>query len=461
MTPRLNLASLANLPKDVARPDYDVNSLGIGSVHFGLGAFHRAHQAVFTDDAIARSGGNWGIAGVSLRQAVLSNALVPQDCLYTVETLDRKPVYRVVGAVRRALALPRDRHDILALLSATSTHVVTLTITEKGYCLDASGRLDLLHPDIVHDLASPLEPRTAIGWLALGLELRARSKAGPLTIISCDNLVSNGAKLERAMIDFLERTGRTDISKIAGAASFLRTMVDCIVPASNDASRARVGAALGMADAASVQREAFAQWIIENRFAGPHPDWPGVEIVDDVAAHERLKLHVLNACHSALAYIGIPKGFRFVREAIADPDLLRFVDEMVMTEIAPALVPLAVADYWSRIKSRLANPMLDHSLAQIAEDGSVKLNARIFPILIANMRAHRPFERLAAVVRAWMAFVRQPGGKDPQAARFAAWARAGADPATLLDDQAIFPDAFRTEPSLRHALSGTLSKGTP
>jgi fructuronate reductase len=438
---------LDRLPDGVRRPQYDVGRLGIGIVHLGLGAFHRAHQAVFTDDAIARSGGDWGIVGISLRHAATSDAMTMQDCLYTVEMLDRTPAYRVVGAVRRALFAAHDRGDILAYLSAPATRVITLTITEKGYCLDAGGNLDLTHPDIAHDLAAPHEPCSAIGWLALGLESRLQAGSGPVTVVSCDNLRANGTNLERAVLEFGKRTFAR-----AGDATFPNTMVDCIVPAANDVSRTRVSRALGIEDAAAVQREPFAQWVIENRFAGPRPDWAAAEIVDDVASHERLKLHVLNACHSALAYLGLPRGFRFVREAIADSELARFVDEMVATEIAPALAPLAVADYWRRVKIRLANPMIDHSLAQIAEDGSVKLNARIFPILVANVRAGRAFAKLAAVVRAWAEFVPMPGVRDPRAAELAAWAKSGAPVATLLDDPAIFPDAFRTETSLRKAL---------
>ncbi len=451
MTARLGIATLDSLPRAVKRPRYDIGALGVGIVHLGLGAFHRAHQAVFTDDAIARSGGDWGIAGVSLRHARTPDAMTQQDCLYTVETLDAKPSYRVIGAIRRALFAERDRAEILVLLAAPSTHVITLTVTEKGYCLDAEGNLDFAHPDIAHDLASPEQLHSAIGWIALALETRAT----PVTILSCDNLSGNGRKLENAVRAFKQRAGH--LHKIG--ASFPNTMVDCIVPAASDASRARVREALGLDDRAPVQREPFAQWAIENRFAGAIPDWAGVsaEIVDDVASHERLKLHVLNACHSALAYLGLLRGFRTTREAIGDPDLLRFAHDMVMSEIAPALAPLAVADYWRQVRARLSNPMLDHSLAQIAEDGSVKLNARIFPILIANARAQRPFTKLTAVVRAWMDFVHTLGVKDPQAARLIAWAKAGANPAALLDDRAIFPDPFRTELALRDALT----KDTP
>jgi len=451
MMARLGFASLGSIPRAVRRPRYDVAKLGVGIVHLGLGAFHRAHQAVFTEDAIERSGGDWGIAGVSLRHAAISDVMTQQDCLYTIEMLDDAPSYRVVGAIRRALAASRSRDQILALLSAPTTRAVTLTITEKGYCLGADGQLDFAHADIVHDLASPQSPRSAIGWLALGLRMRAQRGASPLTVLSCDNLPANGVKLGNAVRAYadraLERTHGID-------AGFPQTMVDCIVPATDDGSRRRVREVLGLEDMASVEREPFAQWVIENRFVGPLPDWAGAgaEIVDDVAGYERLKLHVLNACHSALAYLGLARGFRFVHEAIADAELSRFVDEMVMTEVAPALAPLPVADYWRGVGKRLANPMLAHRLAQIAEDGSVKLNARIVPTLVGNIRANRPVVKLAAVVRAWMDFVRAPAIKDPRAARFAAWVAAGASREALLDDPAVFPDVFRTDRVLRNAL---------
>jgi fructuronate reductase len=301
----------------------------------------------------------------------------------------------------------------------------------------------------------PDAPCSAIGWLALALAHRDKNGAGPLTILSCDNLQSNGERLAGAVREFCERTRPGLASRIAANTAFPSTLVDCIVPASDAAHRARVRDALGMEDQASVQREEFSQWVIQDHFAGPIPAWGavGAEIVPDIAGYQRLKLHVLNAAHSALAYLGLPRGHITVRQAIADPDLLMFLDAMVALEIAPALAPLDVAGYWRTVKARFANPMVDHRLAQIAEDGSLKLPQRLFPLLETNIRANRDIARMAAVIRAWlqlMATASPP--RDPANAWAADWAKAGADPAKALDNEALFPVPFRTNAGLRNAI---------
>jgi fructuronate reductase len=436
---RLSLATLDRAAAGVARPDFDVRTLKCGIVHLGLGAFHRAHQALYTDQAIAAVAGDWGIVGVSMRKPEGADALVPQDGLYTVEVLDAAPSYRIIGAVREALTLPREPERVLATLAQPATHVVSLTVTEKGYCLDGAGLLDLGHPDIVHDLARPHAPRSAIGVLAASLARRAATGAPPVTVISCDNLADNGARLAAAVEAFAARAHPQLVPRLGAVAAFPQTMVDSIVPATDAASRARVEAALGLADEGSVQREAFAQWVIEDRFAGPRPAWDrvGVEIVRDVAPYRRLKLHVLNAAHSALAYLGLPRGRTYVREAIADPELAAFLDALMATEVGPALPGLPVADYWIGVRRRFINPAVDHRLDQIAQDGAQKLAQRVFPLMVANARAGLPVKRLGEVVRAWMDWTASAQGRRPD-----------------LDDTALFPPEVRAEPGLRAAILG-------
>lgn len=447
---RLTQAALAGLPSSVRRPSFDPATLRCGIVHLGIGAFHRAHQAVFTEDAIDAKG-DWGIVGASLQRPDVPDALTAQDCLYTVESLGSAARYRVMGVLRQALFAPRDRSQLMAALTAATTHVVTLTLSEKGYCLDADGALDLAHPDIVADLAAPDAPRSAIGWLAQALAARRATGAGPLTILSCDNLGSNGEKLANAVAAFAERA-YPGLS-IADNA-FPLTLVDCIVPASDAAHRGRVATALAVEDAASVQREDFAQWVIQDRFAGPIPAWGavGAEIVPDIAGYQRLKLHVLNTAHSALAYLGLPRGHQYVRQAIADPELRNFLDAMMAEEVAPALAPLDAAGYWKTVKARFDNPMIDHRLAQIAEDGSLKLPQRLFPMLVDNAARGRTLTRMAAIPRAWLTLMATEPSRDPANAWLADWARSGADKATALDNPALFPDAFRQDIRLRAAI---------
>lgn len=451
---RLTAAALTRLPANVARPSFDPAALKCGIVHLGIGAFHRAHQAIFTEDAMDAAGGDWGIIGASLQRPDVPDTLAQQDGLYTVETLGLQARYRVMGGLRAALFAPRDRAKLLSALAAPTTHAVTLTLSEKGYCLDAGGKLDLSHPDIAADLASPQTPRSAIGWLALALAERHKQGAGPLTILSCDNLGSNGEKLASAVTAFADRTHPGLIAWMSRNTAFPLTLVDCIVPASDAAHRGRVAAALGMEDLASVQREEFAQWVIQDRFAGPLPAWGqvGAEIVPDIAQYQRLKLHVLNTAHSALAYLGLPRGHAYVREAIADPQLLAFLEELMAREIAPALAPLDVAPYWRTVKARFENPMIDHRLAQIAEDGSLKLPQRLFPLTEANVRMGQPIGRMADVVRAWLDLMATKPSRDPANAWLADWAKAGADKAAALDNAALFPAIFRSDARLRSAI---------
>lgn len=436
---RLSLATLERVPAAVAKPDYDVRALRCGIVHLGLGAFHRAHQAPYTDRALAKAGGDWGVVGISMRKPDVAAALVPQGGLYTVETLDAETDYRIVGAVRRALTLPLETERVLAALASADTHIVTLTVTEKGYCLDAAGALDFTDLDIAHDLNVPEVPRSAIGVLAAALARRVAEGSGGLTVISCDNLSDNGARLAAAVHAFAERAWPRLAPQLASAAAFPQTMVDCIVPASDAVSRARVDAVLGLEDAGSVQREAFSQWVIEDRFAGPRPAWDrvGVEIVADVAPYRQLKLHGLNAAHSALAYLGLLAGRRLVREAIADPALAAFVEAMLLEEVAPALPDLPVADYWGKVRKRFANPAIDHRLDQIALDGPQKLAQRIFPLMLANARAGLPVTRLGRVVGAWVDWTAQASGKRPD-----------------LSDPALFPPELRALPTVKAAILG-------
>ena len=205
MTERLSTLTLNRAAASVRRPGYDFKRLRTGVVHLGVGAFHRAHQAVFTEDAILAAGGDWGVIGVALQRPNIPEALGLQDCLYTVEMLSEEPTYRVVGVIRGALAARVQPEQVLAALAAPETHVISLTVTEKGYCLGADGGLDEAHPDIVHDLAEPDHPRSAIGWLVRGFAERCNRASGPVTVISCDNLASNGRKLDAAVLMFAIR----------------------------------------------------------------------------------------------------------------------------------------------------------------------------------------------------------------------------------------------------------------
>jgi fructuronate reductase len=423
---RLSLATLGRAA-NARRPAYDVARLGVGMAHLGVGAFHRAHQAVFTEDAIEAVGGEWGIVGLSLRRPDAAAALGPQDGLYTVELRAPEPDRRIVGALRRVITAPADPDAALAALADPAVRVITLTITEPGYA------------PLPEDLAWPQRRHSAVAWLVAALARRREAGSGPVSVISCDNLRENGRRLEAAVLGLAERTDAELAAWIAGETAFPNTMVDAITPASDTGLAARVRRATGLEDRAAVQREPFAEWIIEDRFAGPRPAWErvGARLVADVAPFEALKLHVLNAAHSALACLGPPRGHALVREAIADPELAAFLDAMIAREVTPALAPASspdqVASYWRTTRERFAQPAIDHRLDQIARDGAAKLRERIHPLIIAGVRAGRPVGRLATVVRAWLAAEH----RDLEAA---------------LDDPALFSEPFRAESALRGAL---------
>jgi fructuronate reductase len=407
----LNAATLSELPRDVERPRYGLDQVGIGIVHLGPGAFHRAHQAWYFDDALARDP-RWGISAVSLKSASVRDALEPQDGLYTVAVLDESIRYRVIGSLRERLVAAADRERVFARLAAPSTRIVSLTITEKGYSLGADGTLDFNHPDLANDLATPSQPASAIGYLVEGLRRRRAAGLAPFTTISCDNLSDNGGKLGRA-VAALAQARDPDLARwIESEAAFPRTMVDSIVPATDPALKHRVALALGCVDRWPVQREAFAQWVVEDRFCNDVPDWAalGVTISGDVGAFERAKLRLLNGAHSTLAYLGLLAGHTTVAGAMRDEPLAVFVEQMMREDIQPAVAPPSgfdVNSYIDAVLKRFRNPAMQHALAQIAWDGSQKLPFRILSTIRDALAAQRPLDRLCRPVAAWFHFVRR------------------------------------------------------
>jgi len=408
---RLGKHALAHLPAKIERPRYALDAVSIGVVHFGPGAFHRAHQAWYFDDILVRDP-RWAVCAVSLKSAGLRDALAAQDGLYNVAVLDATTRYRVIGALHECLVATQDRERVFARLSAPATTVVTLTITEKGYCLRADGTLDFSHPDIAADLATPQSPTSAIGHLVEGLRRRRDARVTPFTTISCDNLADNGGKLGAAVIA-LAHARDADLARwIEAEAAFPRTMVDSIVPATDEILKQRVAEALGVVDAWPVQREAFSQWVIEDRFCNAVPDFAstGVIVTDDVGAYERAKLRLLNGAHSTLAYLGSLAGYITVADAMRDARLGAFVERLMREDIRPNVTAPAGFDidaYIGKVLERFRNPAIRHLLAQIAWDGSQKLPFRILGTLRDALGAQRPIGNLCTPIAAWLHFVRR------------------------------------------------------
>ena len=411
---RLSTATLDRLGPEVGRPGYDRAAQQVGIVHFGIGAFHRAHQAWYTDAAMNAGDRDWMITGVSLRSAEVAGQMVPQDGLFTlIERSATAPRARLIGAVRMVLVASEDPAAVIAALAAPQTHIASFTVTEKGYARSADGSLD------------PLASGAGSFYPLLTAGLRCRKDAGlpGLTLLSCDNLADNGAQLGRLMRAYLGAHDPDLLEWFAGHCTCPATMVDRIVPATTAADRAEAQGLLGgLKDAACVVTEPFSQWVIEDRFAGPRPRWEtvGAELVADVRPYETAKLRMLNGAHSLLAYAGLRRGHTYIHEAIAAAELCELVEHLMLREAAPTLIPAPGQDlvaYASALSDRFANPALDHRLSQIAIDGSQKLPQRWLATLAERQALGATCPAILTGLAAWVHHLRGANGvvDDPRA----------------------------------------------
>jgi fructuronate reductase len=462
---RLDLSSVDRLPPGIARPAYPVRDVEVGIVHLGIGAFHRAHQAVYTDDALALAGGRWGICGVSLRSAGVRDRMAPQDGLYTSISKSPDGLHRrVVGSIREVLFYGEQRDAVMRRLAAAETRIVSLTVTEKGYCHEpATGRLDTQHPDIAHDVASLDAPRSVVGLLVAAFAERRRTHGTPLSVVCCDNLTQNGGLVCGLVVSIANLIDPSLADWISREIAFPSTMVDRIVPATTARDIDENDEALGVRDEAPVVHEPFSQWVIEDRFAAGRPAWDtsGALFVHEVDAYEAMKLRLLNGSHSAFAYLGFLAGYEFIYDVAAQPDFVAYMRRLTAEEVTPALVPppgIDVAAYREALVQRFANPALPHRTQQIAMDGSQKLPQRILATVRDNLAAGRAIELLALAVAGWMRYVygedergRHIDVSDPLAAQFAAIARSHrGDPIafaqSLFAIHAIFDEDLHNEP---------------
>ena len=462
--PRLCDALLPDLPAGFARPAYDRRHLIPRIAHIGVGAFHRCHQAEYTDD-LAALGGDAGIVGINIRAPSLA-PLGQQDGLYTRLIRQGDAVQaRVIGSVIRTIDSQHSPTLALAVLSDQTTEVATLTVTEKAYCHHpATGALNLDHPDIAHDLIHPDTPRSLPGLVVRALDLR-RAANLPLTLISCDNIPANGALLKGVVLTLAARQNQVLAAWIDESCAFPGTMVDRIAPSPSIADTTTVADRYGYDDQAVVVCEPFKQWVIEDHFAGPIPAWDrvGAQFVQDAAPYEILKMRVLNGAQTTLAHLGALCGLAHTSDDMADPVLSTFVNRMLLTETLPTLRPVAglsAEAYVVQSLARLRNTAIRHRNHQIATDGSQKIVQRLLNPLAERLRRGQPSPLLTAALAGWMVYLicaaRRFGAKwqadDPYAARITAIAdRIGHDTAALskailgLDgifapDFAAFPD---------------------
>ncbi|WP_172122436.1 MULTISPECIES: mannitol dehydrogenase family protein [unclassified Devosia] len=456
--PRLNASLLANPPQGVRVPDYDRGAVTPGIVHLGIGAFHRAHMAVYVDDLLAQDP-SWGIVGASLRRPDTKDALGPQDGLYTVAVRDVAGTStRIIGSILSVMDANTQREELLTLLASPAIRIVSLTVTEKGYCHDpATGELDENHPDITYDLAHPSEPRSAPGIIVKALARRRSSQLPPFTVMSCDNLPSNGHTTARIITRFAALRDAELARWIEDNVRFPSTMVDRIVPATTDADRAMIEAATGVADAWPIMTEPFTQWVIEDSFSAGRPQFEraSATIAEDVEPFERMKLRMLNGSHSTLAYLGFLAGHQYVANAVGDPAFAALIRGLMTEEVMPTLhMPgVDLGAYRDQLLERFSNPALQHRTWQIAMDGSQKLPQRLLGTIRDRLAADQPFTRLALGVAAWMRYVTgvdESGEsidvRDPLAMRMMAIAAdAGDDPEALFDGLVALSEVFGTD----------------
>ncbi len=380
-------------------------------VHLGMGAFHRAHQAVYTEKANIATNDNWKIIGVSLRSSSVRDQLVPQDGFYSViETDVTGNTHSVMSVIENVLVAPEDPVAVLNVMGHTNTEIISLTITEKGYCHDpASGNLDIKNSDIQYDLEHLYSPKTAIGFLVSSLKTRYENNQQPFTVLCCDNLPSNGHTLSKIVVQFAQKIDQGLAHWISEKVPFPNTMVDRIVPATTEEDIAELIEEMGYQDLAMVKTERFSQWVIEDNFVASRPSWEnvGVSLVADVEPFENAKLRLLNGAHSSLAYLGYLQGYDYVHQVMEDKDLADFLKNMMQTEIIPTIEPpqgMDLIKYSTELLQRFSNPALNHRTYQIAMDGSQKMPQRLLHTIENKLEQEASFDSLCFAVAGWLRY---------------------------------------------------------
>jgi fructuronate reductase len=481
--PRLSRALLARLPRHVVRPRFDPALLRPGIVHLGCGSFHRAHQALLTQEAIEEEGRAgrhgthapppWGILAASLVNPAVVRALHRQDGLYTVlEHTDARLRPVVVGSLCGLMFGPEAPERLRAALADPAVKLVTLTITAGGYCTDpVSGGLDPQHPQVRADLCSP-SPASAVGVVVQALADRRNSGLPPPVVLSCDNLPANGRLLRRACIDHARLRDDRLANWIEGQVQFPATMVDRIVPAATEEDRREARATIGMVDEAALAAEGFRQWVIED-FDGERPMWEavGAQYVADVSPWEASKLRLLNGGHLALACLGLLAGCATVAETVALPGFAAFALRFMLQEQKPTLPPSDhdITAYAHQLIARWRCPQIAHSLERVSRDASAKLPTRLLASLRDNLAAGRAAPCTVLAIAAWMRCAaglddhgRPLALTDPMAVDLGRIARqrAGHAPslvAALLQITEIFGVDLPLMPGLQRQLVGAVS----
>ncbi|EIM28388.1 mannitol dehydrogenase family protein [Microvirga lotononidis] len=481
MSQPLNLASLGSLPAPIARPKYAREELSPGILHVGVGNFHRAHQAIYLDDLFnAGRDLDWALLGAGVRSGdeAMRRALAPQDWLTTVIELEPGAnKARVSGSMADFVPVGEDARAIVEALDNPALRIVSLTVTEGGYCIDpATGTFNPEHPEIRYDAAHLDAPKGVFGALVAALRRRRERGVTPFTVMSCDNIPHNGRVTLDAVAGLADLVDPALASYIRDNVAFPNSMVDRITPATTDRERAILSERFGIQDNWPVFCEPFRQWVLEDNFPGGRPalEEVGVTFTSEVAAFELMKLRILNGGHAAIAYPAALLGIHFVHDAMADPLVRAFLDKLEIGEIIPHVPPVPGVDlkeYYKLIANRFANPDVGDTIPRLAQDGSNRQPKFILPSTRDRLKAGEDVTGLALESALWCRYCAATDDagvpialNDPIAARLTPAALAAkSDPAAFLSLRDIFGDiadapAFRA--SFETALRSLWRAGT-
>lgn len=456
---QLNAQTLDQLDAGVAVPAYALAERRVGIVHFGVGGFHRAHQALYLDRLMdAGRDADWAICGVGLmpHDAAMRDALAVQDHLYTLieKAPDGSRQARVVGSIARYLFAPDDPEAVLAQLVDPNVRIVSLTVTEGGYNYNQStGEFNAANPAVAADLLPDAVPTTTFGFVVEALRRRRDAGTAPFTVMSCDNIQGNGHLAARVFTAFADLKDAELAAWIRANVAFPSSMVDRITPVTTDADREMVAAEYGIEDRWPVVCEDFLQWVLEDNFPSGRPAWEeaGVQMVDDVEPYELMKLRLLNASHQAMAYLGYLAGYRYAHEVCSDPDFVGFLTAYMDREATPTLRPVPgidLAAYKRQLIERFANEQVKDTLARLCAESSDRIPTWLVPVIRQNLDDGGAVRLSAAIVAAW---ARYAEGTDEQGRPIevvdrlrervmAAAARQGGDPLAFVRDRDLFGD---------------------
>lgn len=417
---KLNQANLGLISKHIDTPQYDRKDLKPRIVHIGVGGFHRAHQAVYTNELISEYGANeWGICGIGIREAdrSLYQALLKQDYLYTVvaKSPDGNSKPEVVGSIVDYILAPDNPEKAINQIAASTTKIVSLTITEGGYNLsDSTGEFDFSNSDVQWDLDHPSEPRTVFGYLSAALGKRKAAGLPGLTILSCDNIQTNGDIARKMFLSFIKELDEDLAVWVEENVRFPNSMVDRITPVTTSDDIEELKAKFNIDDNWPVVCESFTQWIIEDNFVTGRPEWEkvGAQFVNDVEPYERMKLRLLNAGHSLLGITGTLLGHTFIDEAVKDPMLERMLRQFFDEEVTPTLGQVEGIDldaYKESLIERFGNPNINDKLSRICSESSAKLPKFLLPTIKEQIKTNGETKICAAIIAAWYRYLELDG----------------------------------------------------